>query len=161
VHFQVQKAGFRAEHGGRLRLGDQSEPIVILVTKKSCLDGGCPRCRLASIIPDGGHGQEVSNVPLFSVEYLAQRLLQLIAHCLAQFEKVVRCNIDLALSRWQWREIDWIYVGVAAQHQLQLEPLDFLHARLWVAGGCERFGDVGSPSHDLLMLVVVEDGRNL
>ena len=80
---------------------------------------------------------------------------------MSEFKEVVSGDIDFGLAWWERRKVDRIDVGVAAEHELQFEPLDFLHTRLGIAGWRERFCDVGTPSDDLLVLVVVEYGRNL
>lgn len=120
------------------------------------MDGCCTGRGLASIVPDGGHSQVVSDVALLSVKDLAQRLLQLVAHRLPQVEEVVGSHVDLRLAGWQRGQVDGVDVCVPGEHELQLEPFDLLHARLGVACGCQCISDVGSPAHDLLVLVIVE-----
>jgi hypothetical protein len=36
-----------------------------------------------------------------------------------------------------------------------------LYAGLGIAGGGEGIGDIGAPANDLLVLIIVEDGRDL
>lgn len=161
VDLQVQQPRLGAEHGRGFRLGDQREAVVILVAQEAGLDGRRSCRSFAGVVPDGGHGQKVPDVALFSVEDLTQALLQLVAHGLSQLEQIIGGNIDFGLSWGKWGQVDGINVGVATQHELQLEPFDLLHAGLGVACGGERFGDVRTPPDDLLVLVVVEDGRDL
>lgn len=99
MDLDIQETGLGTEHGCGFRLGDQSQSVVILVAQEAGLNGGGTRCGLARIVPDGRHGQVVSDVTLLSVEHLTQRLLQLVAHGLSQVEKVIGGDIDLRLAR--------------------------------------------------------------
>jgi hypothetical protein len=80
---------------------------------------------------------------------------------LPKLEKIVGGDIDFGLAWWERWEVDGIDVGVAAEHQLQFEPFYFLYAWLGIASGCESFGDIWAPTNDLLVLIVVEDCRDL
>ena len=161
MHLEVEETGLGAEHGCGLWFGDQGEAVIVLVTQETSLDGSCSCRGLASIVPDSGYGEEVSDVALFSVENLSQALLQLIAHCLSQLEEVVGGDVDFRLSGRKGRKVDRIDVGVSGKHELQFEPLDFLDTRLGVASGRQSVRNVRTPADDLLVLIVVEDRGNL
>ena len=158
---QVEQAGLGAEDGGGLGLRDQGQTVVVLVPQEPRLEGGRTRGGLAGVVPDGRHGEVVSDVALLSRKYLTQGLLQLGAHGLAQLEEVVGGDIDFGLAGRQGREVDGVDVRVPGQHELQLEPFDLLHPLLRIAGGGERIRDIRAPTHDLLVLVIVEDGGDL
>jgi hypothetical protein len=155
VDFEVEQASLCAEHGSCFGLGDECQTVVVLVAEEASLDRSSSGRGFASIIPDSRHSQEVFDVALLTVEDLTQTLLQLIAHCLSELEEVVGSNVNLRLARWKRRKVDGIDVCVSAQHELQLKPFHLLHAWLGVAGRRQCFGNIGSPSYDLLVLVVV------
>jgi hypothetical protein len=161
VHLQVQQTSLGTEHGGSFRFGNKSQTVVVLVAQETSLNRSSSCRSLASIVPDSGHGKEVPDIALFSVKDLAQALLELVAHSLSQLEEVVGSNIDFGLSRRKRWEVDRVDVGVSGKHQLELEPLHLLNTWLGVASRCQRVGDVGTPSNNLLVLVVVEDCGNL
>jgi hypothetical protein len=155
VHLQVQQTGLGTEHGGSFRLGDESKTIVVLVAEETSLNGSSSCRSLASVVPDSRHGEKVPNVALFSVEHLAQALLQLVTHSLSQFEEVVGSNIDLGLSRRKRWEVNRVNVCVSGEHQLKLEPLHLLNTWLGIASRCQRIGNVRTPANNLLVLVVI------
>lgn len=99
TNLEVEKPGFRTEHGSGFGFGDQGKSVVILIAKESSLNSSRTSSSFTGIVPDSGHGQVVSDVALFTIEYLAERLLQLVAHCLSEVEKVIGGDIDLRLSR--------------------------------------------------------------
>lgn len=155
MHFEVEKTSLGAEHGCGFGFSDECKAVVVFVAEETSLDGGSSCRGLASIIPNGGDGEEVPDVAFLSCKDLTQRLLQVIAHCLSQLEQVVGSDVDFRLSWWKWREVNRIDVCVSAQHQLQLEPFHLLYAWLGVACRGEGVGNVRAPSDDLLVLVVV------
>lgn len=158
---QVQQPCLGAKQSGGFWLGDQGEAVIVLVAQEPGLDGGRARRRLPSIIPNGRHGQVVPDIALFPGEHLAQGLLQLGPHRLSQLEEVIGGDVNFGLARREGGKVDRIDIGVAGQHELKLEPLDFLDARLRVARWGERIGDIGAPSDDFLVLIVVQDSGNL
>lgn len=161
VDLEVEQASLGAKEGGGFGLGDEGQAVVVFVAEEAGLDGGGTGGGLAGIVPNGGDGQVVSNVALLTVKHLAKRLLKGGAHGLAQLKEVVGGDINLGLARGQRGEVDGVNVGVAAEHELELEPLDLLDAGLGVAGGSEGVGRVRAPADDLLVLVVVENGGDL
>lgn len=76
-------------------------------------------------------------------------------------EEVVGGDIDLGFAWWEGWKVDGVNVGVAGEHQLELEPFDLLHAGLGIAGGREGVCDVRTPADDFLVLIVVKDSGNL
>lgn len=161
MDLEIQETSLGAKHGSGFRLSHECQPVVVLVPQETSLNGCCPGCSLACIVPNGGDSEVVSNVPLLAVEYLTESLLQLVAHCLAQVEEVVGCDIDLGLPRRKRRQVDRVDVGIAREHQLKLEPLHLLDTRLGIAGGGQSVGNVWPPPYDLLILIVVQDSGDL
>lgn len=153
---EVEKSGLGAEHGSSLRFGDQSQTVVVLVAQEAGLEGGRTSGSFRRIVPDGGYCEEISDIPLFSGKHLTQRLLQLSAGGLSQLEEIVCRDVDLRLSWRKGREVDRVNISVPREHQLQLEPFHLLHTGLWVAGWSKRIGDVRTPTHHLLVLIVIQ-----
>jgi hypothetical protein len=161
VDFQVEQTSLGAEHGSCFGLSDEGQAVVVLITEETSLNGCRSGSSFASIVPNSRHGQEISNVPLFSVEHLSQSLLKLVSHRLSQLEQVVGCDVNLGFS-WRKRgQVDGVYVGVAAQHQLQFEPFDFLDTWLRITSRRKSLGDIGTPTDNLLVLIIVENRRDL
>jgi hypothetical protein len=86
VDLQVEQTSLSTEHSCCFGLGDQGQAVVVLITKEASLNGCRSGGSFACVVPDGRHGQKVSNIPLFSVEYFSQSLLKLVSHRLAQLE---------------------------------------------------------------------------
>jgi len=80
---------------------------------------------------------------------------------LAEVEEVISRDIDLRLA---WRErwkVNGIDVRITGKHKLEFEPLDLLDAWFGITGRCQSVCDIRSPADDFLVLIIVEDGRNL
>lgn len=116
MHLEIQQTGLGAKHCCCFGLSNQRQPIIVFIPKEPSLNRGGPRRSFAGIVPDGRHGEIVADVALLAVEDFAKGLLQLVAHCLAQVEKVVGRNIDLGLAWRKRRQVDWIDVGVTREH---------------------------------------------
>lgn len=162
VDLEVQNTSLGAEESGSFGFGNQSQAVIILISEKSSLDSGSTGSSLASIVPNGGDGEVVSDVALFSVEHVTEGLLESESHGLAELEEVVGGDIDFGLARRQRWQVNGVDICVsAAEHELQLEPFHLLHAWLGVASWGKRIGNIGAPSDNFLVLIVVEDGRDL
>lgn len=158
---EVQQTGLCTEKCRCLGFGNQGQAVVILVSQEAGLEGGGSCCCFPSIVPNGRYGDVVPNVSLFTSEHFTQGLLELGPHGLSQLEEVVGGDIDLRLARRQRRQVDGVNVRVPGEHQLKLEPLDFLYPLLRVSGGGQSISDIRAPTHHLLVLIVVQNGRDL
>lgn len=162
VDLEVKNTGLGAEESSSFGFGNQSQAVIVLISEESSLNGSSTGGSLASIVPNGGDGEVVSDVALFSVEHVTKGLLKSDSHSLAELEEVIGGDIDFGLARRQRRQVDGVDICVsAAEHELQLEPFHLLHAWLGVASWGKRIGDIGAPSDNFLVLIVVENGRDL
>lgn len=161
VHLEVEKTSLGTEEGSGFGFGNEGQAIVVFVAQETSLDSSSSSGGFASIVPDGGDGEIVSDISLFSVKHFTKCFLERGSHSLAKLEEIIGGHIDFGFARGQGRQVDRVDVGISAKHQLELEPLYLLHARLGIASWSESICNIRAPAHHFLILVVVQDSRNL
>lgn len=76
MHLEVEQTRLGAEQSCCFGLGNEGQAVVVFVTQETSLDGRGSGGSLACVVPDGRYSEVVSDVSLFSVEYLTKSLLQ-------------------------------------------------------------------------------------